>query len=146
MGSEIKKRELIIKLNREGRSYREIGIILGVSKSTVYFWMARYRENGSFENKSRSGRPTILSKKKLHVIHKIIKQKIKGKTGLSSKDALSIIKKEVGSEYSLRHIQRILHRLNLSPMNRKAFHSIVRKKQRNKIQKRNVHTIIWSNS
>ncbi|PIN80497.1 hypothetical protein COV16_00845 [Candidatus Woesearchaeota archaeon CG10_big_fil_rev_8_21_14_0_10_34_8] len=119
---KLKKRELMIKLKKEGRSYREIGKILGVSKSTVSFWLGRHKNKKSLKDMPRKGRPSIISKRKLHIIIQIIKQaSLNSKTGISSKKALEIIKEETGKIYSLRHVQRLLYKLGLSSINSQAY-------------------------
>ena len=69
-----KERELIIKLSKGKKTCREIGDILGTSKSKVSYWITRYKKTGSLLDKPRSGRPTPLTKQELENIgFKIIK-------------------------------------------------------------------------
>jgi len=114
-----KERELIIKLSKEKKTCRDIALILGVSKSKASFWISRFRRTGKLEDMPRSGRPTPLTKKKLDIIRQKIKAKLekhskKRKAGISSKGVMDIVKKETGITYSLRHIQRLLHKMGLS--------------------------------
>lgn len=114
-----KERELIIKLSRERKTCRETAAILGVSKSKVSFWITRFKKTGSLKDKQRGGRPTPLTKRRLNVISKEIKSKIiefqkKKKSGISSKEVMNVIEYKIGKKYTMRHIQRLLHKLGFS--------------------------------
>jgi len=63
--AQIKERELILKLYNEGKKQEVIASILGCSQSKVSFWIIRYKKDGKFDNKPRSGRPTKLNGNKL---------------------------------------------------------------------------------
>lgn len=113
--AEIKERELIIKLWSEGKKQEQIADILGCSQPKVSYWIRRYKAGGKLENKPRPGRPTRLTKKKLSSLKKIIQDKLlKANTqhsGVTSKEIKKIIETETGKPYTLRHIQRLLHKM-----------------------------------
>jgi transposase len=112
-----KERELIVKLRKEGKTCVEVAEILGVSKSKVSFWTLRYNETGCLEDKPRKGRPTLLTEEKLHKLKEEIKKTIldqRGRAGLSSKEILVFIEKETGKTYTLRHVERLLHKMGFS--------------------------------
>lgn len=113
-----KERELIIKLHREKKTTREIADILGLSKSKTAFWVKRFRTTNSLEDKPKSGRPTKLNQENLKEITTAIKSKILApkskKAGISSKEVLELIEDKTNRKYSLRHTQRILHKIGLS--------------------------------
>ncbi len=114
-----KERELIIKLSKEKKTVRKIGSILGISKSKASFWISKFRKSSSLEDKPRTGKPTPLTKEKLWNIKEMIKSKLLSnskirKAGISSKEVNDIIEKEVGRKYTLRHVERILHKIGLS--------------------------------
>lgn len=112
-----KERELIIKLRNEGKTCIEIAEILGVSKSKVSFWNLRYNETGCLEDKPRKGRPTPLTEKKLQEMKEKIKENVlkqEGKAGLSSKEILLFIENETGRTYTIRHVERLLHKMGFS--------------------------------
>ncbi|MBU4242291.1 MAG: winged helix-turn-helix domain-containing protein [Nanoarchaeota archaeon] len=112
-----KERELIIKLHNEKNSTYEIARILGISQTKASFWARRYRKTGSLEDIPRSGRPTPLNKATLKSIAEAIKSQItqaKGKAGVTSKEVLALIDAKIQKKYSLRHAERILHKVGFS--------------------------------
>ena len=112
----IKERELIIKLHKEKRSTYGISSILGISQTKASFWVRRYKKTGNLENLPRSGRPTPLIKDELNSIRDMIKSRIlePKKAGISSKEVLEIIEHKTKRKYTLRHTQRLLHKMGLS--------------------------------
>jgi len=114
--ARIKERELIIKLHKEKRSTYEISSILGISQTKASFWVRRYKKTGNLENLPRSGRPTPLTKDELESIRSQIKSRMlePKKSGISSKEVLEIIKHKTKRKYTLRHTQRLLHKMGLS--------------------------------
>ena len=112
-----KERELIIELLKKGKKCRDIGDILGVSKSKVSFWNQRFKKTGNLNDKPRSGKPTPLTKEKLESVAKALRGKIvavKNKAGFSSKEVLELLNREAGRTYTLRHAERLLHKMGLS--------------------------------
>lgn len=112
-----KERELIVSLHKKGKSTRDIADILDISKSKSAFWVKRYNETGSLENKPRFGRPTFLTKKKLGSIAGLIKSQVlesDKKNGISSKEVLQLIEHKTEKKYTLRHVQRLLHKMGFS--------------------------------
>ena len=114
--ARIKERELIIKLHNEKRSTYDIARILGISQTKASFWVRRHKKTGSLENLPRSGRPTPLTKDNLDSIRIQIKSRIlePKKAGISSKEVLEIIEHKIKRKYTLRHTQRLLHKMGLS--------------------------------
>lgn len=123
-----KERELIIKLVSEKKSCRDIADLLGVSKSKVSFWSSRFRKTGTLGDKPRSGRPTPLSKPKIVNIKEqlreaLTKSSVEKKTGFSSKQVLILIEKKTGKKYTLRHVQRVLHKMGFSLITPRVHHA-----------------------
>ena len=115
--AEQKERELIIKLSKENKSTYKIADILGISQSKASFWVRRFCKTQSLENEPRSGRPTPLTKEKLQIVAKVLRDKVvsvKNKAGFSSKEVLELLDKEAGKKYTLRHAERLLHKMGLS--------------------------------
>ena len=112
-----KERELIVKLRKEGKTCVEVAEILGVCKSTVSFWARRYKKTGCLEDKPRMGRPTPLTEGKLQEMKGKIKETVleqNGRAGLSSKEILVFIKQETGRTYTIRHVERLLHKMGFA--------------------------------
>jgi transposase len=145
-----KERELIVKLRREGKTCIEVAKILGISKSKVSFWTLRYNETRCLEDKPRNGRPTLLTGEKLKKMKEEIKEMIlkqKDRAGLSSKEILILIKKETGKTYTLRHVERLLHKMGFSLITPRVNH--IRKdetaqKRFREDFKKNYRTSIWT--
>jgi transposase len=114
----IKERELIVKLHKEGKKQEQIASILGCSQPKVSFWVRRCKKSENLENKPRSGRPTALTKKKLSFVKGIITdhmiQQNAKHSGVTSKEIKRFIEKEAGKAYTLRHVQRLLHKMGFS--------------------------------
>ena len=111
-----KERELIIRLYNEKKTCRDIASILGTSKSKVSYWICRHKKTGRLSDLPRSGRPTKLSKRKLEMIYSILrKQEINNKrSGFSTKKVAELIHKKIGKKYAMRHVRRILKKMNIT--------------------------------
>ncbi|KAF8790455.1 hypothetical protein HNY73_005474 [Argiope bruennichi] len=71
---EVSVENMIIRLRNEGLTYRAIGVQLNISLFTVRSVVKKFKETGSTENKTRSGRPGIFStREKRAIINKVIK-------------------------------------------------------------------------
>lgn len=144
-----KERELIVKLGNEKKTVREIGSILGISKSKAAYWLKRFRETKNLQDKPRSGRPTPLSKDELSSIAKLIKSKLlePRKAGVSSKEVLQLIEHKTKQKYTLRHVQRILHKTGFSLITPRVSHIRKDEKAQQKFReefKKNSNRNIWA--
>lgn len=122
---ELTIREKIISLHKKGMSTRAVARLLDICKSKSAFWVKRYKENGNLENKPRSGRPTPLTKKALKEIKSTIESQMlaaEGKTGIRTKEVLQLIENKVSKKYTLRHAERILHKLDFSLVTPRTHH------------------------
>ena len=112
------QRELIIKLKQDGNGQQQISRMIGCSQAAVSKWISKHRAGRTLETLPRSGRPTKLSKARLDKLRtKLIvevKRANKKYCSLDTKQLSSIIKSEVGQSYSLRHVERIMHKLGFS--------------------------------
>ena len=144
-----KERELIVKLGSEKKTVREIGSILGISKSKVAYWLKRFRETKNLQDKPRSGRPTPLNKDELNSIAKLIKSKLlePRKAGVSSKEVLQLIEYKTKQKYTLRHVQRILHKTGFSLITPRVSHIRKDEKAQQKFRqefKKNLNRNMWA--
>ena len=145
----IKERELIVKLYKEKRSTYEIADILGISQTKASFWVRRYKKTGNLENLPRSGRPTPLTKDKLNSIRGMLKsQMLEPKVaGISSKEVLEIIEHKTKRKYTLRHTQRLLHKMGLSLITPRVSHIKKDEKAQEKFRqefKKNLSRNMWA--
>jgi transposase len=113
-----KERELIIQLHKKKRSVRYIGEILDISKSKAAFWIQRYKQTNSLQDKPRSGKPANLTKQQLEavkeVFHDFPSSKYGGeRMGWITRSAIQYVKKEFGVEYGMRGMEKMLHKLGL---------------------------------
>ena len=114
----IQQREIIIKLREEGKKQEQIANIIGCSQVTVSKWIKNYKSGRTLKTLPRSGRPTRLKKQ----ILRKLRMKLLGEVrrvnnkycSLNTKQLSRIITQETGKEYSLRHVERIMHKLGFS--------------------------------
>jgi len=135
--AKLKERELIIKLSNDGKTCREIASLLGISKSKASYWIVRYNKTNDLNDKSRSGRPTPLTKEKLTEISEKIKVGLRGqkvKAGISSRDVVEILENEIGIRYTIRHARRLLHKMGFSLITPRVSHIKMSKEAQNKFR------------
>ena len=114
--ARLKERELIVQLHQGKRSTYEIADILGISQTKASFWVRRYAKTANLDNLPRSGRPTPLTKGEMASIKHAIEQKFLDpkRAGINSKEVLQLLEKRTSKKYTLRHTQRLLHKMGFS--------------------------------
>jgi len=114
----IKERTLIIKWDDEEKTQQEIAELLNCHQSSVSRFLRKYEKMGVVQNLPRSGRPTSLTKKRLSKVKNKILAAIESANNefcsVSTKQVGKIIHQEIGELYSLRHVERIMHKLGFS--------------------------------
>jgi len=112
------QRELIIRLNHDGKKQQQIADLIGCSQAAVSKWISGYESGRTLDTLPRSGRPTKLTayciKKLKRKLLNEIRSANKRFCSLSTKQLGNIIKKEIGKQYSMRHVERIMHKLGFS--------------------------------
>jgi len=92
--------------------------LLNCHQTSVSRFLRKYKHKGIIKNLPRSGRPTKLTKKTLNQLRDKILTKIKSANNkycsVSTKQVKKLIRKEIGEDYTMRHIGRIMHRLGFS--------------------------------
>lgn len=120
------QRELIIKLKQDGKGQQKIAYLIGCSQAAVSKWISRHKSGRTLETLPRSGRPTKLSLSKLKKLRSKLLAEVKDANekycSLNTKQLAGIIKKEIGTEYSLRHVERIMHKLGFSLITPRPMH------------------------
>jgi transposase len=144
-----KERELIIKLSKENKTCREIAAILGTNKSKVSYWICRSKKTKTLLDLPRSGRPTKLSKNKLNEIYSTLRKDelTTKKSGFSSKKVAELLQEKIGRKYTMRHVRRILKKMNISLITPRVSH--IRKDEKKIIAfkrefKKNSKKNIWT--
>lgn len=114
----IKERELIVRLNKQGKNQQEIADLVGCSQPTVHKWITRFKRGKTLNTLPRSGRPTKLTKQRISQLKTKILAKIESANNafcsVNTKQISKIIHQEIGEIYSLRHVERIMHKLGFS--------------------------------
>ena len=112
------ERELIVKLHLQGKKQQEIADLVGCSQPTVNLWIHRRESKQGLQTIPRSGRPTKLKGETFELVKKKILDKINSANAdfgcVSTKEIKDVIVKEVGVVYSLRHVERLMHRMGFS--------------------------------
>ena len=148
-----KERLLIIKNYKKGMKLRKIGEVLDIPHTKAYYWIKRYKKyklNG-LKTIKQKGKTPLLSQKDLTKIKEyLINNKPKIYHGISagwnSRDVKSHIKSNYNVSYSLRHIERLLHKLGFSlmtPRPRNVNSSLEKQKEFKDKFKKNLKKNIW---
>lgn len=122
----ITQRELIVKLSKQHKKQQEIAIIIGCSQPTVNFWLQRENKGLSLKTMPRSGRPTPLTKKtiarlKIELANEA-REANKKFCSITTKQFSQMINSKTNSNYSPRHLRRILHKLDFSRITPRSQH------------------------
>lgn len=147
----IKERKLIIQWNENGKTQEEIAGLLECHQSSVSRFLTKYKQKGTLEDLPRSGRPTKLTKKTLSRLRKKIIATIEETNNefcsVSTKQICEIIHQDIGELYSLRHVERIMHKLGFSlitPRSQHLRHDQERVDRFRDEFKKNSHRSIWA--
>ena len=120
------QREMIIKLKQDGKKQQQISSLIGCSQAAVSKWISKHKAGRTLETLPRSGRPTKLTSAKLKKLRAKLVSEVR-KTNekycsLNTKQLAAIIKMEIGRVYSIRHVERIMHKLGFSLITPRARH------------------------
>jgi len=114
----IRERKLVIQWDKKGKTQQDIAELLGCHQTSVSRLLRKYKRKGVVANLPRSGRPTKLTTKNLVLLKNKILRKIKAANKnyccVSTKQVAEIISQEIGETYSIRHVERIMHKLGFS--------------------------------
>lgn len=146
--AKLKERELILKLAKEKKTCRYIADILGISKSKVSYWINRHKKTGSLLDKPKSGRPTPLTKQNLEEIKTSLRNKVLAMKSpkISSKEVLALIEQKAKKKYTIRHAERVMHKIGLSLITPRVSHIKKDEKAQEKFRdkfKKNLSRHIW---
>lgn len=148
-----KERFLIIKNHEKGMTLREIGELLDIPYTKAYYWIKRHKDDGSegLKTRKQKGKIPLLSQKDLKDIREYLIEnkpiRYQGKAaGWNSREVKIYIKSNYNISYSLRHIERLLHKLGFSlitprPKNIKA--SLEKQEAFKQNLKKNLKRNIW---
>ncbi|CAK9832042.1 Transposable element Tc1 transposase [Anthophora retusa] len=103
------EREIIVKLHAEGKSYKEIGAIVGRSKSTVCYIIKKINMDGNSANKVRSGRPKKLTPRE----EKAVLREVKKNPFISAPKLAAVVTRNFNKEIHAQLCRRILWNNNI---------------------------------
>lgn len=114
----LQTRELVLKWKKEGKTQQQIAALVGCNQSAISRLVAKYKKTGSVKNMPRSGRPTPLTKKTLAKLKAEFRKEARAANknfcSIDVKQFSQIIENKTKKEYSTRHVERILHKLDFS--------------------------------
>lgn len=147
----IEQRRVIIQLDKKGKTQQEIAELMDCNQSSVSRFLKKYKISGQIKDLPRSGRPTKLTKKNLTKIKDKILTNIRTANdnfcSVSTKEVKELISKEIGEIYSLRHIERVMHRLGFSLITPRPQHLKHDQKKVDKFRnefKKNLNRSMWA--
>lgn len=125
---KLELRKTIIKLRNKGKKQEEISFLLEVPQSTVSYWIVRHRKTGSLEDKPRSGRPRLITRKQLKSFKEALldspPQRFGGESiGWTTKMAIQYAKENYGIKYSMRRVEELFHEFGLGLITPRLEHS-----------------------
>jgi len=111
----------VVRQVEDGVSPEHLAGVLGFARSTVFGWMARYREGGLEALKARplSGRPRKLSGTQLRQVYTMVTgndpRQLSFEFALWTREMVrELIRREFGVRLSVVSVGRLLHKLGLS--------------------------------
>ena len=113
--AKVKERILMNIRLLEGKSLYDVGDEFRCVPSKVHYWKKRFRNEGveGLRDRSRSGRPRLISNRKEKTILHIIESSRITEEGVSSWSTTHIrdlIRRKTGVTYTTRHVIRLMHR------------------------------------
>lgn len=119
---EVLRMRAVRQIHDEGAHPEEVAAALGLRRSTVYGWLAKFREGGwdALRAKAVPGRPPKLSGTQLDRLHTLIvgtdPRQLSFGFALWTRDLIrQLIRREFGVALSAVSVGRLLHTLGLSP-------------------------------
>lgn len=120
------QREMIVRLSKQKKKQQEIAKIIGCSQPTVNFWLQQEKLGRTLKTLPRSGRPTPLTKRTLARLKKEFaneaREANKKFCSINTKHFSKLINEKTHKNYSIRHIRRILHKIDFSRITPRSQH------------------------
>jgi len=114
---DAKVRERILMNIRllEGKSTYEVGDEFRCVPSKIQYWKERFKDEGveGLRDRSRSGRPRLLSRREEEMIQRTVERPRVSKEGVSSWSTTHVrelIRRKARVTYTTRHVIRLMHR------------------------------------
>jgi transposase len=109
---KVRDRLRMVLLLKEGYKPKEVATILRTTERTVYTWKKRYSEEGveGLRTRARTGRKKRLSDED----RELLKRRLKQRDYWTTRDVRTLITRELGVEFTTRHVARLLRKMGLS--------------------------------
>jgi transposase len=121
-------RQNIIKLHNKGKKQSEISYLLDVPQTTVSFWIRRYAQIRTLEDKKHPGRQAKLTTDQIQNLKQVLldfpPSRYGGKSmGWLTRIAIQYVLDTYGVKYSMRRMQELFRKLGLSLITPRSEHS-----------------------
>ena len=125
---KIEIRKTIIKLHEKGKKQTEISELLDIPQTTISFWIKRYKKTNSLNNRTRSGKPSKLTKEQFeqinYALHDFPPSRYGGESmGWTTKMLIQFIKDKFDIVYTMRYAEKIMHRCGINLITPRSEHS-----------------------
>jgi transposase len=122
----LQTRELVLKWTTQRKTQQEMAELAGCHQSAISRLLAKHKKTGSIKNQHRSGRPTPLTNETLAKLKKDFAKKARAANkkfcSIDTKKFSELIQKTTGKNYTTRHVERILHKLDFSRITPRSQH------------------------
>jgi len=114
----ISERKLALRWYNEGKTQQDIADLVGCHQTSISRLITKFKFQKNVKNILRSGRPTKLNSSTFLKLKTSILKKINSANdqynNVSTKKIKELIANEIGVVYSIRHVERIMHRLGFN--------------------------------
>ena len=119
-------RELVLKWTHEGKTQQQIAALIGCHQTSICRLMRKHTQTGSLDNLPRHGRPTPLTKEILAELKQDFVEKVRSANqkfcSINTKRFSDLLEKKFGRRYTIRHVERILHKIDFSRITPRSQH------------------------
>lgn len=123
----LSERKLALKWHKENKSQEKIAQLLGCHQSSISRLIKKQNTHKTIENLPRTGKPTKLTHEVLLMLKDKLKRKIEQKNdqfgSVTTKQIREFIHQEIGELYSIRHVERIMHKIGFSLITPRTMHT-----------------------
>jgi transposase len=137
--AETRMRLLGMEHLKEGKSTKEVGEILKISRISIRKWYNRYKKEGieGLRNKAGKGRKSLMPKDKEEEIRKEIEALQAERAGgrIRGQDVQQRLKEKVGINYSMGSIYHVLKKHKMSGITARSIHPTTNQEEQESFKK-----------
>ncbi len=123
----LSERKLALKWCEEKKSQEEIANLLNCHQSSISRLLKKNKQFKTIQDLPRTGKPTKLTNKNMILLKSKLKLKIEQKNAkfgsVTTKEIREFINQEIGELYSIRHVERIMHKIGFSLITPRTMHT-----------------------